>query len=104
MKVNRQEPSVAALQEAQQAGERVKRRYFFKKIILLLLLDISIIYTSDVIPFPSFPSKNPLLLPSPSSLSEILPLPGPGIPLHWGIEPSQDQWPLLPLMSDKAIL
>jgi len=28
----------------------------------------------------------------------------PGIPLHWGMEPSQDQGPLLPLMSDKAIL
>jgi hypothetical protein len=28
----------------------------------------------------------------------------PGIPLHWGIEPPQDQRPLLPLMSYKAIL
>jgi len=28
----------------------------------------------------------------------------PGILLHWGIEPSQDQGPLLPLMLDKAIL
>ena len=27
-----------------------------------------------------------------------------GIHLHWGIEPSQDQAPLLPLMSDNAIL
>jgi hypothetical protein len=31
-------------------------------------------------------------------------LPGPGIPLHGGIEPSQDQGSLLPLMTDKAIL
>jgi hypothetical protein len=28
----------------------------------------------------------------------------PGIPLHWGIEPLQDQEPFLPLMSNKAIL
>ena len=28
----------------------------------------------------------------------------PGIPLYWGIKPSQDQGPLLPLMSKKAIL
>jgi hypothetical protein len=27
-----------------------------------------------------------------------------GIPLHWGIEPSQHQLPLLPLIPDKAIL
>jgi hypothetical protein len=29
-----------------------------------------------------------------------LPLPGPGIPLYWGKEPSQDQGHLLPLMTD----
>jgi hypothetical protein len=38
----------------------------------------------------------------------VLPHPFPpsrhGIPLHWGIEPSQDRGPLLPLMPDKAIL
>ena len=33
-----------------------------------------------------------------------LPHPCPGIPQHWGIKPSQDQGPLLPLMQDKAIL
>jgi hypothetical protein len=27
-------------------------------------------------------------------------LPGPGIPLYWGIEPSQDQGSLLLLMTD----
>jgi hypothetical protein len=31
-------------------------------------------------------------------------LPSPGISLHWNIESSQDQGPLLPLMSDNAIL
>ena len=28
----------------------------------------------------------------------------PGIPLQWGIQPSQDQGPLLPLMPNKAII
>ena len=31
-------------------------------------------------------------------------LPGPGIPLHWGLEPPLDQEAPLPWMSDKAIL
>ena len=65
------------------------------------LLDIFFIYIWSVIPFPSFPSKNPLssspipLLPNPPT--SIL---GAGIPLYWGIEPSQDLGPLLPLMTD----
>ena len=33
-----------------------------------------------------------------------LPLPHPGTPLHGGIQSSQDQGPLLPLMSKKAML
>jgi hypothetical protein len=41
---------------------------------------------------------------SPCSPTHSLPLPGPGTPLHWGIEPSQDQGPLLPLMTNKATL
>ena len=45
-------------------------------------------------PFPSFPC----------SPTHLLLLPGPGIPLYWGIEPSQDLGPLLPLMTDQAIL
>jgi len=32
------------------------------------------------------------------------PLHGPGIPLYWGIEPSEDQGPLLPLMPNNAVL
>jgi hypothetical protein len=60
-------------------------------------------------PFPVPPLETPI----PSSLSLLLwgwslthPLlpPYPGIPPHWGIEPSQDQGPLLLLMSNKAIL
>jgi hypothetical protein len=54
------------------------------------LLDIFFIYISNVFPFPSFPSENPLsphpLLPNPPT-----PIPGPGLPLYWAIEPSQDK-------------
>jgi hypothetical protein len=56
---------------------------------ILFLLDIFFIYISNVIPFPSFPSENPLSpFPSPYSPTHPLPLPDPGIPLYWGIEPS----------------
>ena len=44
----------------------------------------------------------PLLLPLLTNPPTLLPC--LGIPLHWGIKPSQDQGPLLPLMSKKAIL
>ena len=40
---------------------------------------------------------------APLHTHPLLPL-SPGIPLHWGIEHSQDQGPLLPLMNDKVIL
>ena len=48
-----------------------------------------------------------LPLPCPyegAPLTCPLPPPDPGIPLHWGIESSQDQGPLFPLIQDKAIL
>ena len=52
-----------------------------------------------------FPSENPLSPPpSPCSPTNPLPLPGPGIPLCWGIEPSQEQRHLLPLMTNQVIL
>ena len=38
------------------------------------------------------------------SLSQPHLTPHPGIPLHWSIEPSQDQGPLLSLMPNKTIL
>jgi hypothetical protein len=62
--------------------------FFFPK------LDIFFIYISSIILFPSFPSENSLFpSPTPSYCSSTHPLqlPGPGIPLYWGIEPSQDQ-------------
>ena len=70
----------------------------------LFLLDIFFIYISNVIHFHSFSSKNSLS-PPPSPGSPNHPHNhSPGIPLHWGIKPSQDQGPLLPLMTNKAIL
>jgi hypothetical protein len=60
------------------------------------------IYISNVIPFPSFPSENPLFPPNPAPVlsNPPIPIPGPGIRLYWGIEPSQDKGPLLPLMTN----
>jgi hypothetical protein len=56
-------------------------------------------------PFLIYPPKTSLSHPSsPCSLTHLLLLPCPGIPLHWGIHPSEDQGPLLSLMSHKAIL
>jgi hypothetical protein len=55
--------------------------------------------------FSSFASENPLSSHlSPCSPTYSLLLPCPGFPLQWGIEPSQDQGPLLLFMSNKAIL
>jgi hypothetical protein len=48
---------------------------------------VSPLKTPYPIPYPPPPLTNP---PTPASL--------PGIPLHWGMEPSQDQEPLLPLI------
>jgi hypothetical protein len=73
-------------------------------------LDILFVYISTVIPFPSFSSANPLPTPpllcfyegAPHPPSYPLPPQRPSTPLHWGIKPSQDQGPPLPLMPDKA--
>ena len=65
-----------------------------------VLLDIFFIYISYVIPFPGFLSENLLSPPTfPCSPTHPLLLPGPDIHLYWGIEFSQDQGPVLPLMA-----
>jgi hypothetical protein len=69
----------------------------------------SLSYISNVITFLGLPFRNPLSYPSPPASMRVLPPTHPlsscchGIPLHWGIEHSQAQGPLHPLMSNKAI-
>ena len=83
--------------------------YFFLSFFLICYF--LYLHIKNVIPFPSLPTPK-LPIPSPCSCfykgvpptTHILPPPHPGIPLYWGIEPSQDQGPLLPLMPDKAML
>jgi hypothetical protein len=68
---------------------------------------------SNIIPFPGFFPGNPLSnSPTPCFYEGVSPTHSPthplapycpGIPLHWGIKPSQDQWLLLPMMHYKAI-
>jgi hypothetical protein len=50
----------------------------------IMVLDIFFIYILNIIPFPGLPLK----APSPCSPTHPLLLPGPGITLPWGIEPS----------------
>jgi hypothetical protein len=66
------------------------------------LLNIFFIYISNVIPFLISLPKPPVPSPSHCSPTHLLMLPDPGIPLHRGIEPSQDQGPSLPLMMNRA--
>ena len=59
-------------------------------------------------PSPVSPLETPYSKLPTSASMKVLPPPfppsHPGIPQHWGIKPSQDQGPLFPLMSKKAIL
>jgi len=77
--------------------------YFFIYFFFLnFFLDIWCICISNVIPFPPLPYLFPLLLWG-CSHSHTLPPQHPGIPLHWGNEPSENQGLLL-LMPDNVIL
>lgn len=55
-------------------------------------------------PFLVFLLQTPPSYPPPPAFIRVFLLPPyhPGIPLHWGIKPSQDQGPALSLMPDKA--
>jgi hypothetical protein len=76
--------------------------FIFKKFYLFKFQMLSPFQVSS----PQYP------IPSPSSCSHECVRPPthphpphcPHIPLHWGIKPSQDQGPPLPLMPDNAIL
>jgi hypothetical protein len=71
---------------------------------LFFLLDI-FYWHLKCYPLSLFPLWKPLISSSPPySPTQPLPIPRPGIPLHWVIKPLQDQGPLLPLMSDKALI
>ena len=80
----------------------------------IILLIILLVYISNNIPLwlplhkPPHPTS---ALPPPLCIWKGAPSPThnflpncSSIPLHWGIKPQQDQWPPLPLLSDKAIL
>jgi hypothetical protein len=66
--------------------------------IYKFLLDIFFIYIPNVIPFP-IPPQIPIPSPLPFLPNPLTTIPGPGIPLYWHLEPSQDQGPLFPLMT-----
>lgn len=85
------------------------RTFFF--FAYYLFIDFLFINISNVIPFFGFPTGNtpsqplaPCFHEGAPPLAQPLQPPHPGIPLHWGTEPSQDQEPLHPLMSNKASL
>jgi hypothetical protein len=48
--------------------------------------------------------KSPIPYPQPLHPNLPTPIPGPSILLYWGIEPSQDQGHLFPLVPDYATL
>jgi hypothetical protein len=80
--------------------KKTSPQFLFLFCINFLLLDIFFIYISNIIPFPSFPSENPLSPPPASQLTN------PPTPAFWpwhspilGHRTSQDQEPLLPLMT-----
>jgi hypothetical protein len=71
-------------------------------IITIIIIIRYFIYISNVIPFPGFPSEN--LYPIPSPLLTNPPTPA-SMSCHFpSLGHSQNQGPLLPLMSNKAIL
>jgi hypothetical protein len=72
--------------------------YFFGYFIYLHFKGYPLsLFSLQKPPFPSPPPASMRVFSHP-----LLP-PCPGIPLHWGIKPLQDQGLLLPLMPDKAI-
>ena len=64
------------------------------------------IYPSKDVPFPGLSPSRSLITHLPASCSPTNPLllPCSSIPSHCSIESFRDQGPLLPLMSNKAIL
>ena len=95
-----------------------KSLYVDAKLMSCILKFVQNLFFIGIISLFTFQIFSPFLVPTPQiPFSITLPLllwgwsltrppllpPCPGIPLHWDIEPSQDQETLLPLMPDKAI-
>ena len=91
---------------------RCSRKHHEKRTLsffsFFLLLDILLIYISNVIPFPGLPSGTSYPISTPPAAMRVLlnPLPPScsGIPQQWGIQPPQVQWAILPLLFNRAIL
>jgi hypothetical protein len=79
--------------------EECKSIHFFF-FFLFFLFDIFFIYISNVIPFLVSLLKTPYHLSLPVLTNTPFTIPGPGIPLYWDIELSQDQGPVLPLVNN----
>jgi hypothetical protein len=86
------------------------QNYPWKMNFIVTFFWIFYLFTFQILsPFPISPLESLYFIPFPLLLWGYSPAhpptpPCPGIPIHWGTEPSQDQGPLLPLMPDKAIL
>jgi hypothetical protein len=79
--------------------------FYFIFLFFGQFLKLFSLFTFQILcPFLISPPKVPLSHPPSLLLTHPLLLSCPGIPLHWGIEPSQEERPLLSLMSHKAIL
>ena len=83
---------------------------FMNGTLFILLNWIFYLFTFQMLsPFPVSPLQTPYPIPPYPASMRVLPHPSthshphrPSISLHWGIKPSQDQGPPLPLMPDKA--
>jgi hypothetical protein len=79
-------------------------------IFLFIFIGFFLFVFQIIIPFPDFPSIDPRRPSSPcfyeGSPPSTLAFPPHhlGIPLHWSIEPSQDQRPLPPLIQDTQMI
>jgi hypothetical protein len=72
-------------------------------ILLPIIFLLDILFTFQMLfPFLVSPPNIPYPFPLPPAPqpTHCIGIPDPGSPLYWGIEPSQDQGSLLPLMTD----